>query len=59
MVKPDRLGASPGPCSPTEAGISMAAILHFAGRIPILGVCLGHQAMGAAFSGAGSSGPPG
>ena len=50
-VKPDRLVISPGPCSPTEAGISMAAILHFAGRIPILGVCLGHQAMGAAFGG--------
>ena len=50
-VKPDRLVISPGPCSPTEAGISMAAILHFAGRIPILGVCLGHQALGAAFGG--------
>jgi anthranilate synthase/aminodeoxychorismate synthase-like glutamine amidotransferase len=50
-VKPDRLVISPGPCSPTEAGISMAAILQFAGRIPILGVCLGHQAMGAAFGG--------
>ena len=46
---PDRLVISPGPCSPAEAGISVAAIQHFAGRLPILGVCLGHQSMGAAF----------
>ncbi len=49
--KPDRLVISPGPCSPAEAGISVAAIRHFAGRLPILGVCLGHQSIGAAFGG--------
>lgn len=48
---PDRLVISPGPCSPAEAGISVAAIKHFAGKLPILGVCLGHQSVGAAFSG--------
>jgi len=48
---PDRLVISPGPCSPAEAGISVAAVRHFAGQLPILGVCLGHQSIGAAFGG--------
>jgi anthranilate synthase component II len=47
--QPQRLVVSPGPCSPAEAGISVEAIRHFAGKLPILGVCLGHQAVGAAF----------
>ena len=47
----DRLVVSPGPCSPKEAGISVEAIRHFSGLVPILGVCLGHQSIGAAFGG--------
>ncbi|MEP6969046.1 MAG: aminodeoxychorismate/anthranilate synthase component II [Betaproteobacteria bacterium] len=48
---PDRLVISPGPCSPAEAGISVDAIRHFMGKLPILGVCLGHQSIGAALGG--------
>ncbi len=50
-MDPDRICVSPGPCTPHEAGISIDLIRHFAGRKPILGVCLGHQAIGAAYGG--------
>ena len=50
-LAPDRLLISPGPCTPAKAGISIAAIRYFAGRLPILGVCLGHQSIGEAFGG--------
>ena len=50
-MAPERVVISPGPCTPNEAGISVPLLKHFAGRLPILGVCLGHQSIGAAFGG--------
>jgi anthranilate synthase/aminodeoxychorismate synthase-like glutamine amidotransferase len=51
QLRPQRIVISPGPCTPQEAGISIELVRHFAGRVPLLGVCLGHQAIGAAFGG--------
>ena len=50
-LHPDRIVVSPGPCTPSDAGISVELIRHFTGKVPVLGVCLGHQAIGEAFGG--------
>src|SRR3970040_2757489 len=57
QLKPERIVVSPGPCTPREAGISVELIRRFAGRVPLLGVCLGHQAIGYAFRGRGVGAP--
>jgi anthranilate synthase/aminodeoxychorismate synthase-like glutamine amidotransferase len=51
LLHPERIVISPGPCTPSDAGISVALVRHFAGKVPVLGVCLGHQAIGEAFGG--------
>ncbi len=56
-LAPDRIVVSPGPCTPKEAGISVEVIKHFAGKAPVLGVCLGHQSMGAAYGGVITNAP--
>src|ERR1700684_2354729 len=56
-MQPERIVISPGPCTPQDAGISIEMIRHFAGTVPVLGVCLGHQAIGAAFGGQGVRAP--
>src|SRR3974390_1946326 len=58
QLHPDRIVISPGPCTPQDAGISIHLIRHFAGRLPLLGVCLGHQAIGEAFGGEGGRARP-
>jgi anthranilate synthase/aminodeoxychorismate synthase-like glutamine amidotransferase len=51
LLHPERIVISPGPCTPSDAGISVELVRHFAGKVPVLGVCLGHQAIGEAFGG--------